>query len=314
VLTAVMFGAAIAIAMTLPGRAAVRSGPFGGQAAKAGAMAPSGKLMLMPEDIRKRLEELLAAAQRGEMTAEQKARVADIYNLFTALNSDLDPDKLDELARAMDPEQGGLGASKQMMDLAGKIQTASESQKLSPEMQKQLRDLGMQISEAADAEQRAEADKAAGGQMASSDSSGGIQGKAESTNETPKLDPSQIQLSTESQPGGSAGMMMLSSQQGPKGAQSSGGYGGAGNSGPPPNGGTMPGIEQALKRETIEASTDTAGANVLSETRHQTERGQATVGFTRGAGVTPASSSAEAPPAVPEDRRAAVQSYFTRKQ
>ena len=113
---------------------------------------------------------------------------------------------------------------------------------------------------------------------------------------------------------GAPGMMMLSSQQGPKGMQSSGGYGGAGNSGPPPNGGAMPGIEQALKRETIEASTDTQGENVLSETRRQTERGQATVGFSHSAAVRSAPSAAEAAPPVPEGRRAAVQSYFTRKQ
>jgi hypothetical protein len=180
-------------------------------------------------------------------------------------------------------------------------------------MKKQLQDLGMQISQAADAEQRAADDKSANGSMASSDAAGGVQGKAELSNETPKLDPSQIQLSTDTQPSAGAGMMMMSSQQGPKGAQSSGGYGGAGNSGPPPNGGTMPGIEQALRRETIEASMDTAGENVLSETRRQTERGQATVPFTHSASATLTPSAAEAAPAVPEDRRAAVQAYFTRK-
>ena len=76
----------------------------------------------------------------------------------------------------------------------------------------------------------------------------------------------------------------------------------------------MAGIAQALRRETVEASADTAGENVLSETRRKTERGQATVGFTQGAAGPSDRSRASAPPPVPEDRRGTVQTYFSRKQ
>jgi hypothetical protein len=95
--------------------------------------------------------------------------------------------------------------------------------------------------------------------------------------------------------------------------QAGGGFGGGGRSGPPPTNGTMPGLADALRHETIEASTDTAGQNVLSETRRQTERGQATVPFTQTAPGASDRSLAGAPPPVPEDRRATVQSYFTRQ-
>ena len=107
--------------------------------------------------------------------------------------------------------------------------------------------------------------------------------------------------------------MMMSSQMGPKGDPSAG-FGGAGNSGEAPKNGTMAGVQQALRKETVEASEDTTGENVLSETRRKTEHGQATVPFSHSASGTSDRSKASAPPAVPEDRRSAVQNYFTRKK
>jgi hypothetical protein len=76
----------------------------------------------------------------------------------------------------------------------------------------------------------------------------------------------------------------------------------------------MPDFEQALRRETVDASADTPGANVLSEVRRKTEHGQATVAFSHSASGPSDASRAAAPPAVPEGRRASVQTYFTRKQ
>jgi hypothetical protein len=73
-------------------------------------------------------------------------------------------------------------------------------------------------------------------------------------------------------------------------------------------------LEQALRRETVEASSDTAGDNVMSETRHKTERTDATVGFTHGSPGALTQGRAAPPPAIPEDRRAVVETYFTRKQ
>jgi hypothetical protein len=73
-------------------------------------------------------------------------------------------------------------------------------------------------------------------------------------------------------------------------------------------------IAQALRQELIEASADTKGENVEREDiRRKTEQGEATVGFTR---VAPPStvdrSRAQAPPVVPDARRALLYNYFIR--
>ena len=121
-------------------------------------------------------------------------------------------------------------------------------------------------------------------------------------------------MAKESNAAAGAGMMMMAPQLGPRGNPSQGGFGGGGNSGPPANNGSLAALTQALRKETVEASADTAGENVLSETRRKTEHGQATVGFTRGDAVGAGPSRASAPPPVPEDRRGTVQTYFTRTQ
>jgi hypothetical protein len=72
---------------------------------------------------------------------------------------------------------------------------------------------------------------------------------------------------------------------------------------------------EALRRELVEANADTAGQNVTKEDlRRKTEQGKSSLSFTH---VTPAAidrGRAVPPPAVPDARKALVQSYFIRKQ
>ncbi len=281
-----------------------------------GALSTAGEerqLLVIPPDLRKRIEELLAAAEQGRLSSsEQKARALELYNLFTQVNSDVDPEKLAELARAMDPEQGGTAgeAAKKLWELAGKIQTAAEAQGVPDDVRKALADLGVQVTASAAAEDRkaTEASQASAGSRGGSTQPGG----EASSSAPPNLDPDSIQISKDSDAGAAAGMTMLSDMLGPKGPPG-GGFGGGGRSGAPPAGGTAPGLADALRHETVEASADTAGQNVLSETRRQTERGQATAAFTHTAPGRSDRSLAGAPPPVPETRRATVQTYFSRQ-
>jgi hypothetical protein len=73
-------------------------------------------------------------------------------------------------------------------------------------------------------------------------------------------------------------------------------------------------LEAALRRETVEASMDNSGDNVQTEARRKTEHGQATVTYAQSAAGAVDRGRAVAPPPVPESRRAAVQTYFIRKQ
>jgi hypothetical protein len=70
----------------------------------------------------------------------------------------------------------------------------------------------------------------------------------------------------------------------------------------------------ALRRETIEASADLKGENVLTEQRRKTEHADAATAYSHAAAQPAERGSSTAPPPVPESRRAAVKSYFIRKQ
>jgi hypothetical protein len=212
----------------------------------------------------------------------------------------------------MDPSKKGSvkAAAEKLNDLAERSLKASDINELPADLRQALEDLGTQLMQSADAEQKA-AEQAS--QNASASKAGNdAQANAAASDGPPTLDQASIQMSKDVNAGAGAGMMMMSPQMGANGNPSAGGFGGAGNSGPPPNSGRMKDLAQALRKETVEATADTAGDNVLSETRRKTERGQATVGFTQTAAAPSARSHASAPPPVPEDRRGAVQTYFSR--
>ena len=59
---------------------------------------------------------------------------------------------------------------------------------------------------------------------------------------------------------------------------------------------------------------DAAGETIQTEVRRTTDRGAAGAAYTHSAAAAFEHGQAVAPPAVPEGRRAAVQSYFIRKQ
>jgi hypothetical protein len=314
--TAGLLVAALALVGTWPHAATLRASV---PVAAGDAAALSGQderpLVMIPADLRKRIEELIAAAERGTLsTDDQKAKALELYNLFTQVNSDVDPEKLAELAKAMDPEHGGTAgqAAKKLWDLAGHIQTAADARGTPEDLRKALESLGLQVTASAAAEDRKASED--GQQTASAGAGNNAQPSDQAASNGPaSLDPDSIQISKDATAGASAGMTMLSDMPGQRG-QAGGGFGGGGRSGPAPAAGTMPGLADALRHETIEASTDTAGQNVLSETRRQTERGRATASFTDAAPGASDRSLAGVPPPVPEDRRATVQSYFTRPQ
>jgi hypothetical protein len=104
---------------------------------------------------------------------------------------------------------------------------------------------------------------------------------------------------------------MMSSDD-PQGAQEAG-LGLGGGSSDKNGGGHMPDLAAALRKETIEAYKDDTGEKTTQDLRRKTEQGTATVAY---AATSPAAfdkGRATAPPAVPENRRAAVQTYFVRK-
>jgi hypothetical protein len=128
---------------------------------------------------------------------------------------------------------------------------------------------------------------------------------------------SQMKLSREAASDPGAGKMMMA------GAGAMGAMGGDSQPGAGGNNGARTGnqpdplsIAQALRQETVEASQDTQGKNVEKEDiRRKTEQGEATVGFSRAAPPSTVDRSrAQAPPVVPDARRALLLNYFIRQQ
>jgi hypothetical protein len=313
--TAGLLVAAVVVGALTPGRARVEArGPLnipvaGGVLARGKAM----RLEMLPEDLRKQIEDLLASAEQQSASPQKQTAAAEmLWNMFTALNSDINAEKLKELADRMDPDGGDAAeASKTLKELAGRSVKAADTRELPKDLQRALRELGEAMTTAAEAEQQAAESNAA-----SQSSSSGAQANANSTSgDGPQsLENAQIQMSRENDAAAGAGMMMMSSQMNAMGNPSAG-FGGAGNANTQAAAGVAPlDLTEALRKETVEASADTTGDNVMSETRRKTEHGQATVGFTRSASGTSDRSRATAPPPVPEDLRGTVQSYFNRKQ
>jgi hypothetical protein len=313
--TAGLLAVIVALLISWPGRVQiVASAPVTKSAAP---VVPEGTGMLtpVPEDLRKQIEDFLASVEKNAASAQQQAKTAaKLWNYMATFNLPDDPEALKKLAQMMDPTQKGSAdeAAKKMLELADKANKAADASSIPPELRKAMQDLGEQLSEAADAEQH------------SSEKASQDQSAAAGKNATPgepsdgqlgDLDKSSIQFSKDNTAAAGASMMIMSEQPGQRGGGSASGYGGAGGPQGPKNG-TMPNLalEQALRRETIEASSDTAGDNVMSETRHKTERTDATVAFTHAAAGGLTQGPAAAPPPIPEDRRTVVETYFTRKQ
>jgi hypothetical protein len=313
VITAALLAAAAAIGVVTPERTRVEArGPFG--VPVTGRVLARGKAMpleAMPDDLRKRIEDLLASAEQGAGSPREQTEAAEmIWNMFTALNSDINAEKLKEVARAMDPTRraDAAQAAKTLKELAGRSLKAADTRELPQDLRDALRQLGEALTTTAEAEQRAaEA-------TASNTPSNSASGNATATDSPASLDDSSIQMSRDQDAGAGTGLMMMSSQMKAMGQPSSG-FGGAGNTGAEAPLGVAPeALADALRRETVEASADVTGDNVLSETRRKTERGRAAVGFTQEAAGRSGRSRATAPPPVPEDLRGTVQSYFQRTQ
>jgi len=69
-----------------------------------------------------------------------------------------------------------------------------------------------------------------------------------------------------------------------------------------------------MRRTPPQSKNDNPGENIPTEIKRKTEHGDAAVAYTHVQPGAAERGRSTAPPAVPENRRAAVRSYFTRKQ
>ncbi len=309
-LTAALVLGTIGLAAVLPSRSRLWTaggGATAGTNPRSPAAVPAEALL--PE-LQRQLEALLASAERtGAAPSGTPATVSDLRRLIAALGALRDAGRLQDLARAMAPASDRReSAPNAMQALADRALKAAQKRDVAPEVRDTLEQVSEEMADAAKAASPAAdktADAAGGATAAKTDAKAGQQSS--------EVDDASIESVSEVESGGGAGIVMMGSQEDAAG-KSAPGLGLGGGSDTRTTGGRMADLEAALRRETVEASTDNAGDNVQTEARRKTEHGRATVGY---AGNSPGAfdrGRAAAPPPVPENRRAAVQTYFIRRQ
>lgn len=248
----------------------------------------------LPPDLPQELEDLLSAIENGAL-AEALARNAALLDALKSLQSIKDPQALAALAKAMAANAAKLGDQESMKDLAERakrdasITPPSDVKDALDQLAKNLTDQDTEMASAG-FEKSEETEPNGGADLA---------GTPQSMRDANAI--------------AGIGMVAISKQDS---AQSDAppGMGAGGTSSSPNGGGTMPEIATALRHEVIEAHEDDVSGDVHSEERRKTEHGSAATAFTGSTAGKSDSSRAVAPPAVPETRRAGVQTYFTRKQ
>lgn len=308
-MTAALVLGTLAVALGLPHAGRLQSPPSALRGQRRPVATPAAEADALLPELQKQLEALLAAAEGDPAAAGAPATAADLRRLLAALGTLRDAGKLKDLARAMAaaPATTPEGSSREMKALADRAQRAAQAPTLAPDVRDALEKVSDEMADAARAAQppgENPSQAASSREAAQSEPAGGKKPGA--------VDEVAIQSISEAEAGGGAGIVMMGSKDDAAG-KSSPGLGLGGGSDPGSGGGHLAELQAALRQETVEANADAAGDNIQTEARRKTGQGRASVtyagtevvGFDRG--------RAAAPPAVPESRRAVVQTYFMRK-
>jgi hypothetical protein len=303
VATGVLAAIAVALAMFVPGNAGVAASD--GKPAPAAAARKPGAILALPPDLRKQIEDMLVSAESGQGRALTADEVRDLIAKLQELAKD--PSKQASPAAANAAQKPATEAD--IKAFAERAKKASESTSLEPEVRDALADMSNMLH---DADQNANAMSARDPQdaAAAKESAGEAQ---QSKTAGGKQDASASAQSVKEAAGGSAaGIMMMTADDASSSRE--GGLGLGGGSADKNGGGHLVDLGAALRKETIEASVDLKGENVLTEERRKTEHADAATAYSHAAAQPAERGRSTAPPPVPESRRAAVKSYFIRKQ
>jgi hypothetical protein len=308
VASGVLLLGALALSLPLLGRGGVLAGASAIASATGGPA--SMVVSLLPADLQKKLEELLRMAESGGRTSDgTPLSDAELRDLLSRLGD------LKKLHGVQDIKQDAAASgsttrqdAENLKALAERAKRASEMTSLSPEVRDALSQVADKLSELSDTAQSTkprDPQDAIGGADAP-------KGDAAQSTRPGANDDMSVQAVKDPAAAGGVGVIMMSSDNASRTSEP--GLGLGGGSAPNNGGGHMADIGAALRRETIEAKEDAAGDNVDTEVRRQTDRGDATVAYANTAPRAFERGRSTAPPAVPENRRATMQSYFTRKR
>jgi len=292
VATSLLTIAAVALLATLPRHALVRARSGTATAVKSGA-AGTAAPDVVPQDLPKELEALLAAIENGTLAAQLAAGNPALQDALAKLAMINDPAALAALAKALAAQKDPAAAMKMLAERAKRDADLAPQQ----DVKNALEDLASKLSPP-------DSDKDSAGFESSDDMQAGDSASLSTTTSESTRDTNAI---------AGLGMMTMSNEE-MAGSDAPPGMGVGGGSSPTTGRGTMPDIAKALRQETIEANEDDVTGDVHTEERRKTERGTAATQFTRGSAAAFENGRAAVPPAIPESRRAGMQTYFARKQ
>jgi hypothetical protein len=263
----------------------------------------------LPAGLPKDLEALLSAAEQGTLGREIVANAAALRDLIDKLAQLHGARSLRQLARAMAPDMDAAHWESNeavMKALAERVQRAAENAAVPPPMRDALENLAGDLSQVAKTERAANHNPRDAPPAQAPQDVDAVQ-----TNASAKTEEMSIQQVRDADAGGGAAILVVAH---PNATGTDPGTGLGGGSGVDAQQGRMADVAPALRREIVEASANSEGSDALTDRRRKSERGQATVSFTRSATPAFEQGPAAVPPPVPEARRAAIQSYFVRKQ
>ena len=306
--TALLAIAALVLALPVGGRAGAHA--IGTGAGAAGKRGTNAAAELLPPELRKQIEELLRKAEQGAAPGNAGAlTAAEVRDLLEKLAQA--KDRLDgkDANRGPDADAKQMALKgKELEELADRLKRASDISSLSPEVRDALKDAAEKLSEMGESQPGATKDPSDTAGAANADQGDAAQAKKGGN----KYDDSSVKSAKDGSQGGGIGVIMTAKDS-PDGAQEAG-LGLGGGPSQKKGGGVMPELGAALRKETIEAYQEDTGEKPTQDLRRKTEKGTATVGYVSASPAAFEKGRATAPPAVPENRRAAVQTYFIRKQ
>ena len=297
--TALMIVLVLITALFVPGRSPLSALAPGSMADEAAGRPVAAPAVLLPLSLLRQIEQLLAAAESGKGRELTEAQVRDLLAKLDELRSGRAGMPKDADARSPELSKADLKA------LAERTRRDSEDASLEPEVRDALSDLANKLSEDTRATSAKDAREAAGSQDAQQGDS------ARSASSGDKQDGS-VQTMKDAAASGGVGMVMMATESGATSKEA--GLGLGGGDGDNKKGGSLADLGAALRKETVEATTDNPGENVFTGVKRRTEHGDATVAYTGGQPGAAERGKSAAPPAVPDSRKAAVRGYFTRKQ
>jgi hypothetical protein len=303
ILTGGIAAAAVLLAILVPGRAGLAASPEHGTAA---AARRPNVVIALPPDVRKQLEDMLVKAESGQGRALTAAEVRDLLARLDELAHGDPSKKTDPAANAAGQQPDASKAD--LKAFAERAKKASESTSLEPSVRDALADVADKLTNG-DQDANAMAARDAQDAAVKPDASGDVQ---QSKSGSGKQDGASVQSVKDAAGGSSVGVVMMTTDE--TSNSRDGGLGLGGGTSDRNGGGHMNDLGAALRKETIDASADLAGENVQTDKRRDTEHADAGAAFTHAAAQPAERGSSTAPPPVPESRRAAVKSYFIRKQ